>query len=91
MWTVELRRIVRKAVRDGKIKKPNKCEKCGRFTKKKSLCGHHDDYTKPFKVKWLCLKCHSIIGHKVGIKTRFQKGNHSKTEFKKGHEFWGRK
>lgn len=43
------------AVISGKILKPNQCEACG--TKEK-LHGHHDDYTKPFLVKWLCHECH---------------------------------
>ena len=96
MWTIELRRIIRKAIRDGKIIKPDKCEECGKPTKKKSLCGHHDDYSKPFEIRWLCYKCHSIAKHKVGIKTRFQKGHRSYWKGKKnpnvsGDNHWKRK
>lgn len=37
------------AIRSGKlIKQP--CEKCGN----KKAEAHHDDYSKPFKIKWLC-------------------------------------
>lgn len=42
------------AIRDGRlIKKP--CEVCG----KKKVEAHHDDYLKPFDVRWLCKKHHT--------------------------------
>lgn len=54
------------AVYNGKIIKPNKCERCCIVTEKRFIEGHHEDYSKPFKVKWLCRKCHCYIhrGHK---------------------------
>jgi hypothetical protein len=42
-------------VRSGKLKKSNKCEVCG---EKGKLHGHHDDYSKPYEVRWLCESCH---------------------------------
>lgn len=42
------------AVRDKKIMK-EPCEKCG---EKKSEA-HHEDYSKPLEVLWLCRKCHA--------------------------------
>lgn len=43
------------AVKEGKLLKPNFCENCG---EKKDLQGHHEDYSKPLDVIWLCFLCH---------------------------------
>ena len=44
------------AIRDGRLKRPDFCEKCGTACKPN---GHHDDYSKPLNVRWLCLGCHN--------------------------------
>ena len=55
------RRILRNAVSNGKIIKPSKCENCKTLCAKRNIEGHHNDYSKPLKVKWLCQGCHGKI------------------------------
>jgi ribosomal protein S27AE len=46
--------VVGNSVREGKlVKQP--CEVCG----KKKVQAHHDDYSKPLLVRWLCTKHHA--------------------------------
>ncbi len=54
------RQALQKAVQNGEIAKPSKCEKCnGEFPLFK-IHGHHPDYTKPLEVIWLCSICHGL-------------------------------
>jgi hypothetical protein len=57
--TENARSLVAKAIRRGKIMRPNRCEKC---KKECTPDGHHLDYSKPLEVQWLCKICH-MKGH----------------------------
>lgn len=48
---------VARALRKGVMIKPLECEGCGPHYEGK-LEAHHDDYSKPLEVKWLCDPCH---------------------------------
>lgn len=56
--------LIARAVKEGILVRPSKCEKCGKTCKPE---GHHPDYNEPFKVKWLCHKCHSKITNYPGL------------------------
>ncbi|MBA7587979.1 hypothetical protein ES708_30027 [subsurface metagenome] len=45
------------ALKIGKIFKPQFCQICG---KERKLSGHHEDYTKPLEVLWVCSSCHKL-------------------------------
>ena len=56
-------KIVEYAVKRGDIKKKT-CEICGG----KETEAHHDDYSKPLNIKWVCRKCHRRIHGKYAKK-----------------------
>lgn len=47
---------VNSAVRHGKLTKSTSCERCG--ARDVLLHAHHEDYSKPLEVEWLCTGCH---------------------------------
>ena len=49
------------AVETGKIIRPDECSKC---LKKCKPHAHHEDYSKPYDVIWLCSRCHFYLHHK---------------------------
>jgi hypothetical protein len=50
---------VRKALRNGYLIKPTKCEVCNQENKR--IEGHHPDYYRPLDVNWVCPRCHRRI------------------------------
>lgn len=49
------------AVKKGYVIKPKYCTECGGD---KNIQGHHEDYSKPLNVIWLCSMCHAKRHHK---------------------------
>lgn len=52
---VKANKLLQTAVVSGKVIRPDTCSQCGN---KGSIQGHHDDYSKPLDVRWLCVRCH---------------------------------
>lgn len=59
----EARWLLRRAVRRGDIAR-GPCELCGTTV---NVHGHHDDYTKPLEVRWLCVSHHNSF-HKAAAR-----------------------
>ena len=52
------RDISYRAIKSGKLIKPDICPKCGSSI---DIEHHHEDYSKPLDVVWLCIKCHAVL------------------------------
>lgn len=57
---------VKSAIAIGELKRPEKCERCNTPPRRgkdgrSCLHAHHEDYTKPLSVEWICAKCHRAI------------------------------
>lgn len=54
--------IYRTALQRGDLVKPTICEECKADPTEKywkaKIHGHHDDYSKPLEIRWLCAGCH---------------------------------
>lgn len=48
------------AVRWGRLKPPDCCEVCKLASK---VHGHHEDYSRPLEVIWVCPDCHKGLHH----------------------------
>lgn len=59
------RMILYSAIRSGKIQRPIACQECGAIT---SVQGHHNDYSHPYEVEWLCSLCHGKRHRKEVLK-----------------------
>jgi hypothetical protein len=56
--------MLRTAVAAGKIIKPENCQDCLKPFPKAQIQGHHEDYSRPYDVTWLCSKCHGKLGRR---------------------------
>ncbi len=54
-----------RAIKKGIIIKPNSCTECNEPNE--YLEAHHEDYSKPLEVKFLCTKCHGLTRRKEPI------------------------
>lgn len=54
--------LVNSAVRFGRLAKPDWCRLC--WTQGGKIEGHHEDYSKPLEVVWLCRSCHGLTKRK---------------------------
>ncbi len=57
---MKVRTMVRAAIRRGELKRPSHCERCNRPARE----AHHEDYSKPLDVIWLCFRCHGLVHRK---------------------------
>ncbi len=51
-------RMISKAIEMGEIIRPQVCTRCKKAGK---IQGHHEDYSKPLDVLWLCVSCHRLL------------------------------
>lgn len=49
--------FIQKQIKMGLIVRPSECSKCFSVGK---VVAHHNDYSKPSEITWLCNKCHKI-------------------------------
>lgn len=66
------RTAVGNAIRDGKLIRPDNCQRCGASCKVEA---HHKDYSKPLDVDWYCFQCHREVGHGQVVSDRDYKIN----------------
>jgi hypothetical protein len=52
------REKVNYALRHKMMTKPSRCQDCGQEKPSRQIHGHHEDYSKPLSVEWLCAVCH---------------------------------
>lgn len=59
---VKARKAVSNALRDGRLTK-EPCHLCGNPDSE----AHHEDYTRPLDVHWVCQNCHQTAVHNVRV------------------------
>ena len=53
-----IRRLVKRAIGSGALVRPETCQDCGKHHA--YIDAHHEDYSKPLAVIWLCKSCHKL-------------------------------
>lgn len=51
-------KAVHRAVCSGLLIRPDVCSRCGNEA---PVHAHHDDYSKPLEVEWICVPCHGRL------------------------------
>lgn len=76
------------AIKKGVIGKPKICSNCNKEFNSRGIQAHHEDYTKPYYIKWLCISCHDKLEALLGNRKNFQVGyDKRRIIFKKGHNY----
>lgn len=66
--------LLNNRIRSGDIKRPGKCSACGAECQPEA---HHNDYSRPLDVEWLCRKCHQKRHPRKGMnKPKYQQNRH---------------
>jgi hypothetical protein len=60
---IKARQAVANALRDGRLTK-EPCHLCGNENSE----AHHEDYSRPLDVHWVCQDCHQSMVHKTKVK-----------------------
>lgn len=72
------RLAVRNAIKSAQLI-PKPCEECGVDKKRvdgaRAVQAHHDDYSKPLVIRWLCAKCHTAWHKTHDAAMRQEAGN----------------
>jgi len=55
--------MVNNHISSGKLTRPSHCQGCGDKCKPE---GHHEDYSRPLDLTWLCSGCHKFL-HKMRV------------------------
>ena len=50
---------VKRAIKDGVLKRPARCSWCGRRNCR--IVAHHEQYERPLEVEWICDTCHNRL------------------------------
>lgn len=72
----------RAALSKGVITRAKACENCGATEREASIMGHHEDYSLPLVVTWLCGSCHQKLHY---MKDPGRAGRMSKTQRETRH------